>query len=391
MAHQAEPLIQITDPAQDRYARLRLLDGYRQETLSAARIMVVGVGALGNEVLKNLALLGVGRVVVVDLDTIELSNLTRAILFRQADQGRRKVEVACERVRAINPDVHAVGLHADVITGVGHGLLRRVDLVLGCLDNRAARLALNRLCWHTGTPWIDGALSGADGTLRIFRPPEGACYECLMTRQDQHLSDLAYACPNATIQEGVALTTPMSASIIAAMQVQEAIKLLHGAPLTAGQGIVYSGESLRTTALIYPRRADCPAHVIWGAITALPDRAADLTIGALLTRAADDLGRPAVLVPPHAIVRYLYCEACDVLEPVYRPYGEVVPRDVRCPRCCRERTYDLAPAIADGPKTRDIPLAQVGVPPLEIVQVRAGDARAYYELSGDQAGLLPDW
>lgn len=391
MEQQDALVIQITDPDQDRYARLRLLEGYRQETLAGARVLVVGAGALGNEVLKNLALLGAGRVLIVDRDTIALSNLTRSILFRAEDCGRPKVAVACERVQQINPDVRAIGWCADVVHGLGHGVLRRVDLVLGCLDNRAARLALNRLCWHTGTPWIDGALSAGDGTLRIFRPPAGACYECLMTRQDQHLLALSYACPAATLQEGLALTTPMSASIIGAMQVQEAVKLLHGIPVKESQGVVYSAETLRTLTMSYPRRADCPAHETWDAVISLPQGTAEVTVGALLERAAADLGRPAVLELWHPVVRYGYCARCDALEPLYRPQWQVVPGAVPCPVCGQERTFDVASTIGISAQTRDIPLAQLGVPPLEIVKVRAGGEQIYYELGGDATAVLVGW
>ncbi|MBI5958706.1 MAG: ThiF family adenylyltransferase, partial [Chloroflexi bacterium] len=157
MSAGSEPLITITDPDQDRYARLRLMQGYNQDVIEQARLMVVGAGALGNEVLKNLALLGVGYIYLVDFDTIEISNLTRSVLFRQSDMGRAKVEVAAERVRQINPDVNIIALKGDIAYDVGAGIFRQMDVVLGCLDNRGARMALNRTCWHVRRPWIDGA------------------------------------------------------------------------------------------------------------------------------------------------------------------------------------------------------------------------------------------
>ena len=83
----------------DRYSRLRLIAWWDQERLARAKILVVGAGALGNEVLKNLALLGIGTTYVVDFDTIEPSNLARSVLFRVADRGRSKAEVAAERAR----------------------------------------------------------------------------------------------------------------------------------------------------------------------------------------------------------------------------------------------------------------------------------------------------
>src|SRR5215212_166323 len=92
----------------DRYGRLRLIPWWRQEKLAAARVLVVGAGALGNEVLKNLALLGVGTTLVIDLDTVEPSNLSRSVLFRAEDGGRPKAEAAAQRAREINPEVTIV-------------------------------------------------------------------------------------------------------------------------------------------------------------------------------------------------------------------------------------------------------------------------------------------
>jgi adenylyltransferase/sulfurtransferase len=388
-----EPLIAITDPDEDRYARLRLMDGYRREVLAAARVLVVGAGALGNEVLKNLALLGVGHIVIVDFDTIEASNLTRSILFRMDDRGRAKAEVAAERVRQINPDVQIVPLHGDITFDVGLGLIQRMDVVIGCLDNRAARLSVNRACWRVGTPWIDGALNVADGSVRVFIPPEGACYECLMTRQDYALANIRYACPPGTVMEGVAITTPMSASIIGAMQVQEAVKLLHGLPVQSAQGVIYSAETLRTTHIAYPRREDCPAHQPLAPehITSLSQGVADLTVGTLLDIAAAKMGERAVLVPPDKVVRYWHCPTCDATTPVYRPYRLVVPNEVACPTCGTERIFDMAVSLGSSDDTRDIPLAQVGIPPLHIVEVRTRRTHAYFELSGDQGRVLAGW
>ena len=103
------------------------LSWFRQEQLERANVMVVGCGALGNEVLKNLTLFGVGHLTVVDFDTVEPSNLTRSVLFRRADAdaGREKVAVVAERIREINPTVSVLPLLGDICHDVGLGLLRR--------------------------------------------------------------------------------------------------------------------------------------------------------------------------------------------------------------------------------------------------------------------------
>jgi adenylyltransferase/sulfurtransferase len=98
------PEVLFLDDA-DRYSRLRLIHWWDQEKLRAASVMVVGAGAIGNEVLKNLALIGVGNIWVVDCDDIEDSNLTRSILFRRDDCGQSKAVAAGRALKDINPDV----------------------------------------------------------------------------------------------------------------------------------------------------------------------------------------------------------------------------------------------------------------------------------------------
>jgi adenylyltransferase/sulfurtransferase len=391
MSSDNDRLITITDPDQDRYARLRLMQNYRQDVIEQARVMVVGAGALGNEVLKNLALLGVGYIYLVDFDTIEISNLTRSILFRQGDTGRAKAEVAAERVRQINPDVHILPVKGDIAYDVGAGIFRQMDVVLGCLDNRSARMALNRACWRVRRPWIDGALDVADGSLRVFSPPQGACYECLMTKQDYALINLRYSCPPGTIREGVAITTPMSASIIGAMQVQETVKLLHGLPVLASAGVIYSAETMRTTPISYSRRDDCPAHDLAEPLMGLPYGVNDLTVGRLVELAQEQAGDRSLVILPDKVVTYFYCTHCDRLDKNYRPYRLVVPPALNCPVCQQARTYDLATVLASSEATRDLPLAQVGFPPLDIVTVRGSRQQVYVELSGDRERTLPGW
>src|SRR5262245_16638488 len=118
---------------------------FRRERLRSTSALVVGAGALGNEVVKNLALLGVGQVTIVDHDTVEASNLTRSILFCGTDIAEHlrkktpKSELLALRAREINPDVDARAVVGEV-ADVGLGTLRRADVVFSCVDNEMARL-----------------------------------------------------------------------------------------------------------------------------------------------------------------------------------------------------------------------------------------------------------
>ena len=183
-----------SDFEEDRYSRLKLIPWWDQDRLKNATIMVVGAGAIGNELIKDLALLGIGRILIYDMDQIEHTNLTRSVLYRAADVGRYKAEVAAERATEMNPDVKTKAFKANIIHDVGLGVFRRMDVVLGGLDNREARLAINQSCYKVNKPWIDGAIEALNGFARVFTPPEGACYECTMTELDWKLINKRKSC-----------------------------------------------------------------------------------------------------------------------------------------------------------------------------------------------------
>ena len=122
-------LDQITSTEEDPFARQKLLNGWNQEKLRETRIMVVGAGALGNEVLKNLALLGVGNIFVVDFDSIAIPNLSRTVLFRPTDNGRDKAEVAAERTKelCLEPDARVDYFSGDLVRELGDGIYFQMD------------------------------------------------------------------------------------------------------------------------------------------------------------------------------------------------------------------------------------------------------------------------
>ncbi len=105
--------------------------------------MVVGAGSLGNEVLKNLALMNVGKIIIIDFDRIESSNLNRSVLYRAEDAEAQsfKSEIAARKIMEINPNVRAIAINADITCQVGLGLFRRCDVIIGCLDNRLASIS----------------------------------------------------------------------------------------------------------------------------------------------------------------------------------------------------------------------------------------------------------
>ena len=273
---------------------------FDQQRVSAARIMVVGCGALGNEVLKNLVLLGVEHIVVVDFDVVEAGNLSRSILFSKSDsaQHRLKVEVVAERLRTINPAVEIVTVCGDIAYDVGLGLLRRQDVVIGCVDSRWARYCINRLCMRAGIPWVDGGIGELEGTSRVFVPGKN-CYACNLGPKG--LEELAKRMPCAGVirrqeEVGEMPTTSIVASVIGAVQVQEALKLIHGDMLAKGEltslcgkMFYYDGQHLTTKLVDFQAYDDdCAVHDQWQPIRP-SSITSDMTISEVLVTIEKEL------------------------------------------------------------------------------------------------------
>ena len=267
-----------------------LLSWFEARKVKEAKVMVVGAGALGNEVLKNLALFGVGNLVIVDFDTIEYSNLTRSILFRRedADNGLYKAEVAARRIKEINPDIHVLPICGDLSVDAGLGLYRRMDVIIGCLDSLQARISLNRLCLRAGKTWIDGGIGEMEGQASVYQFGK-SCYECTLTDEEKYESDLQMSCANIVKlneKAGRVATTPVIASLIAAVQVQEAMKIIHSDAIDAGvfstlAGKLFVYEGMHPSTSIYDFASfknDCVAHEYWEPMIEAPDLSADTPV-----------------------------------------------------------------------------------------------------------------
>src|SRR5207302_8569299 len=113
-----------------------------------------------------------------DLDRIEESNLSRAVLYRSDDVGKFKADAAASAYKSLAPDATVHSLVANVVHGCGLGLFEWSDVILAGLDNREARLWINRSAWKVNRPWIDGAIEGISGVARVFLPGKPPCYEC---------------------------------------------------------------------------------------------------------------------------------------------------------------------------------------------------------------------
>lgn len=378
-----------------RFDRFKLIGWWDQEKLVAAKVLVIGAGALGNEIVKNLALLGVGNVLIVDFDTIENSNLSRSVLYRAADAGKYKAVVAAEAARQIYPDINVLGWTGDVVNDLGTGVYRWADVIVGGLDNREARLSINRNAWRFGKPWIDGAIEQIQGVARVFVPDadqKNPCYECTMSERDWQLIAHRRSCNMLTREEmetGKTPTTPTISSIIAGVQCQEAVKLLHGMETIAGQGFSFAGLSADSYLTGYQRNADCMAHDTLAEIVELPAGAEQMTAAALLAEACRRLGPGTIVELGRDIVSRMMCPDCGRAEDKFIPLGRVKAAQAVCPFCgAAHRTPTVFHRLAGGEDFLDRPARALGIPLFDVVTARAGGRTIGLSFGADAARVL---
>jgi molybdopterin/thiamine biosynthesis adenylyltransferase len=377
---------------EDRYSRFRQISWWDQAKIAACRVLVVGAGALGNEILKNLALLGFRRVVVVDLDRIEESNLSRTVLYRDSDIGSYKAPTAARAYRDLAPGSEVTSLVADVMSGCGLGLFDRSDVIIGGLDNREARLWLNRCAWRVGKPWIDGAIEGINGVARVFLPGRAPCYECTLGEVDWAILERRMSCnllAHDPEPQGKIPTTPTISSIIGGIQVQEALKLIHGLPVLAGRGYVFEGLNHSSYTVDYSENPDCMSHYTLPVLTRLASRSQDLTLHALWERAMADLGAPSVTVEfSRDVVSALTCPRCGEREELFVPVSNLRHADSYCRNDGQmrvvETTHGYTGVESWGAKVLD----QLGLPLFDIYTARSGDTEVAYLIAGDEPRVM---
>lgn len=168
---------ELTSEERELYDRQFRLDGWNQKIIKNSRVLIAGVGGLGCEIAKNLAMLGVGHLDLIDLDVIEHSNLNRQILFVGAKMGEPKAIVAATKLKEINPNITIKGYHTS-LERLDPAIYAVADVVVGGLDSMNARFNLNAQCIRFKKPLVDGGVVGYNGHVYTILPYENACFEC---------------------------------------------------------------------------------------------------------------------------------------------------------------------------------------------------------------------
>ncbi len=249
----------MSDSDYSRYSRqviLREVGVHGQTLLRDSTALVIGCGGLGCAAIPYLTGAGLGRLILVDGDVVELSNLQRQTLYRQSDVGRPKAEVAATALRALNPQlsIDARVMRADAQSLPA--LLADVDVVLDGSDNFPTRYAVNAACVAARRPLVSGAAIRFEGQLAVFDLRRGGpCYACLYPQAD---GDDTETCEEAGVLGPVV-------GVIGAQQALAALKLLLGLDGEAGVLQLWDARTVHWRRLQIPRDPACPvcgnAHV----------------------------------------------------------------------------------------------------------------------------------
>lgn len=383
--------LHIIDPSRDRYHSLAISSVWELARVRQARALVVGAGALGNEACKNLAMMGVQLIAVLDRDTVETANLSRSVFFREADHGRLKTDAISERLRELNSDVEILPLSGDLDDVLGLGLLRRMNMVFSCLDSRLARRSVNRMCHKLGIPWVDGAMENLLGCVTVYAPDRGPCYECNLTTAEKVLMANTASCREIALKNlslGKVPTTSTMGSIVAAVQVQEAVKLLHGDfdRALVGKRLVMDCNINDIYVTELSRREDCEGHFRFGDITEVPEfTVANTSAQAILSRFKQETGQDGYLDLGREIVVAMACEPCGTVETLAEPFHVVSEERARCEKCGQIRQLERTHRLRGNEPYAEWPLNRLGLPKLEVLEVRGAGTALWYEMTGDLA------
>lgn len=213
----------------ERYARQEMIRGWDPSVIGSARVLVIGAGTTGNEVIKNLVLLGIGHITILDYDNVEEVNLSRSILFRDEDIGLPKAETAARRARDINRLIDIEGKTCDVIYEIGSQFYINFDCVILTVDNLEARMIVNRYCWQNNIPLINTGINGQRGDVFMSLPPHGGCIECSWQARDYQRLSEKYSCLKlGLVSEDQKIPMVITtAAVIGGIAVQECVHYLH--------------------------------------------------------------------------------------------------------------------------------------------------------------------
>jgi molybdopterin/thiamine biosynthesis adenylyltransferase len=247
-----------------RYLRQHGVEGLHVDRLQALHVSVIGAGAVGNEVVKNLVLMGVGAVDVHDFDRVEIHNLTRSVFLRESDVGASKAAALVSRAAEVDPDVRLRAIEGDLWRTLTLGELARRSVVICAVDNLEARMRLSQLCLLAEVDLVNAGIDSRHASVELFRfaaPEPCACFECHLPHSAYSKVAERYSCGwlrRAMWAEDKVATTAITASVAGALAVQAALGVGQTAAAVSRRILFDTRSGASTVATLAPN-PDCVA------------------------------------------------------------------------------------------------------------------------------------
>lgn len=347
----------------DYFARQRMMiSKFGADLIKSVRILIFGLGAGGNEVLKNLVLMGFRHLTLCDFDRVEDSNLSKSVFFRPEDIGKGKAEVAARRAAemalAEEPDIRYI--NGNLMTDVGKGIFLEHDIVICCVDTQKARAYINDMCVLTRTPFFEVGFSGFNADVSFFAPEgpmrqaDGTVIDKLPTSDGSFptmLGDFPVclreeigtgtfdekrnSCSGFKVKDKELAKIPtiqVSAALTGALVAQEVVKFLEGKDTMRNKMFLFFGLSLQTMLVSYTRRLDCTIHDESLNLVTVPV-SREVTIGETLRAIEAELGGTALLSLPDDFILSATCHSCGTKMEINTRSKDVWDDQRWCPAC----------------------------------------------------------
>jgi len=246
------------EKVEGRYHRQEILEGWDQGKIQQSTVLIAGVGALGSMVAVFLSLMGIGKLILIDMDTIELSNLNRQLLFTEKDIGEFKARIAAQKLREINPNIHIVDLSKN-LTEVPRKYFEESDVIVDGLDTFEARRWLNSLCVGLKKPLVHGGMYGWYGNVQVIIPYRTPCLECqpLLPRERFQKSCTPPGRKRENVEPPKFPGVSTISAVLSGIQAQETIKVLLDLPTLIDNYLFYDGLSQSFTTIKLERNPKC--------------------------------------------------------------------------------------------------------------------------------------
>lgn len=394
--------------------RQSLIDGWDADAIRNATVLVIGAGAIGNETLKNLALLGFGHVIVCDMDRIELTNLTRTVLFSQEDIGKEKSALATQKYLKMNlePTASADSIECDIVYELGDGVFRRADIVLGCLDNVETRMYTNKLCMRYDIPYIDAGIGSLGSSLIIMNGHKSGCYQCFAPdyKYEKRFREPCNITMKKAASANKAATVQTASAIVSGIQVQEALKAVCNMNPEFGVEIHYQGTINQFNKFKMKIDDNCWCHSLDSRKSVMSTPiSADNTLRELLEYTCR-LGFEQIEMNYfedylRGFVSYTECPCCRQKVRVFQPMFKLFSDEYFCQDC--KDSNKAKPSLIDTTQIGtysysltetpseilDLPLKSLGIPYFHVLPVKNTKTEeiAYFELTKDIVKVLPSY